>query len=427
MAVQEMLHLQQASNICYSFGVAPSIPQLNIAPGQQITVSHLEPTPGQPLLATIGNLPGVMDALVAIEKPAAQGFVGINSQVIYPSIADLYHATLLLLLLARDLRAYGGVPAGSDPQFQPNNKQVNFGTFETTYPDIHAIATRADVVAAANAICDQGEGGLVAASVGGLFKSSPGSDSVLPQFQPVKGSRFAKWGALTRYNRFVDVQAQIAKLAGNSEIAHAATNPCLRSGAPLFYQANGQQSPDLPAWALTTTPPVTATVLGISASTYPVVLHGASLSIGSCDPLNRDYLAQLKHLARETHAAWVSDHLCWTGVAGQTTHDLPPLPLNEETLAHVVQRIRTVQDVLERPLVIENPSSYAPFTADTLPEWGTHVGGSLDGRFSCTTPQRCCVHETLLHRNSRLCRQHSPDGVWPLYALNTDTQDAERP
>ncbi len=105
------------------------------------------------------------------------------------------------------------------------------------------------------------------------------------------------------------------------------------------------------------------------AQHYPLVLHGVSLSIGSTDPLSTNYLAQLKHLAHETNAAWISDHLCWTGVAGQTTHDLLPLPLNEETLAHVVQRIRVVQEVLQRPLVIENPSSYARFTADTLPEW----------------------------------------------------------
>lgn len=105
------------------------------------------------------------------------------------------------------------------------------------------------------------------------------------------------------------------------------------------------------------------------AARYPVVLHGVSLSIGSADPLDRDYLASLKQLAREVDARWVSDHLCWTGVAGQTTHDLLPLPLNEDTLAHVVRRIRIAQDVLERPLVIENPSSYARFKGDTLPEW----------------------------------------------------------
>lgn len=102
---------------------------------------------------------------------------------------------------------------------------------------------------------------------------------------------------------------------------------------------------------------------------YPVVLHGVSLSIGSADPLDMEYLASLKQLAREVDARWVSDHLCWTGVAGQTAHDLLPLPLNEDTLAHVVHRIRVAQDLLERPLVIENPSSYARFANDTLPEW----------------------------------------------------------
>lgn len=105
------------------------------------------------------------------------------------------------------------------------------------------------------------------------------------------------------------------------------------------------------------------------AGRYPLVMHGVSLSIGSTDPLDFAYLDSLKQLARDIDARWISDHLCWTGVAGQTTHDLLPLPLNDATLAHVVARIRTVQDMLERPLVLENPSSYARFQADTLPEW----------------------------------------------------------
>ena len=102
---------------------------------------------------------------------------------------------------------------------------------------------------------------------------------------------------------------------------------------------------------------------------YPVVMHGVSLSIGSSDALDFGYLAGLKQLAADIDARWISDHLCWTGVAGQTTHDLLPLPLNDSTLKHVVTRIRTVQDFLERPLIIENPSSYARFQTDTMPEW----------------------------------------------------------
>jgi uncharacterized protein (UPF0276 family) len=110
-------------------------------------------------------------------------------------------------------------------------------------------------------------------------------------------------------------------------------------------------------------------VLEQIAERYAVVLHGVSLSIGSTDPLDLDYLAKLKRLADRVRARWVSDHLCWTGVAGLNAHDLLPIPLNEATLAHVVGRVRTVQDFLERPLVLENPSTYVGFADSTLTEW----------------------------------------------------------
>ncbi|NIP84138.1 MAG: DUF692 family protein, partial [Planctomycetales bacterium] len=110
-------------------------------------------------------------------------------------------------------------------------------------------------------------------------------------------------------------------------------------------------------------------VLQQIAERYPIVMHGVSLSIGSTDPLDFDYLRKLKQLAEITQAHWVSDHLCWTGVAGRNSHDLLPIPFNEETLRHVVDRIRTVQDYLERPLVLENPSSYVTFAQSTLSEW----------------------------------------------------------
>jgi uncharacterized protein (UPF0276 family) len=110
-------------------------------------------------------------------------------------------------------------------------------------------------------------------------------------------------------------------------------------------------------------------VLEQLAEQYPIVMHGVSLSIGSTDPLNFDYLKKLKQLATAVRARWVSDHLCWTGVAGLNAHDLLPIPLNEQTLAHVVQRARIVQDVLDRPLMLENPSSYVTFADSTLEEW----------------------------------------------------------
>jgi uncharacterized protein (UPF0276 family) len=110
-------------------------------------------------------------------------------------------------------------------------------------------------------------------------------------------------------------------------------------------------------------------VLDQIAERYPIVMHGVSMSIGSTDPLNLDYLRKLKKLSDEIKAAWVSDHLCWTGVATRNSHDLLPIPYNEKTLAHVVERIGIVQDVLGRPLVLENPSSYVTFADSTIDEW----------------------------------------------------------
>ncbi len=101
---------------------------------------------------------------------------------------------------------------------------------------------------------------------------------------------------------------------------------------------------------------------------YPVALHGVSMSIGSTAPLDRDYLRKLKELARRTRAHWVSDHLCWTGVLGRNTHDLLPMPYTEEALAHTVRRVREVAELLERPLVLENPSSYVEFADSSLSE-----------------------------------------------------------
>jgi len=105
------------------------------------------------------------------------------------------------------------------------------------------------------------------------------------------------------------------------------------------------------------------------ADIYPVVMHGVSLSIGSSDPLDRQYLSELRALRDRVNARWVSDHLCWTGVAGKNTHDLLPMPYTEEALAHVVDRVRAVQEYLGAPLALENPSSYAEFAGNSMPEW----------------------------------------------------------
>jgi uncharacterized protein len=102
---------------------------------------------------------------------------------------------------------------------------------------------------------------------------------------------------------------------------------------------------------------------------YPLVMHGVSLSIGSTAPLDREYLRQVKALAARVQPRWISDHLCWTGVAGRNTHDLLPLPYTEEALTHVAERVRIVQDILGRRILLENVSSYVQFRDSLLTEW----------------------------------------------------------
>lgn len=102
---------------------------------------------------------------------------------------------------------------------------------------------------------------------------------------------------------------------------------------------------------------------------YPVVLHGVSLSIGSSDPLDLEYLKALKALADRVQPAWMSDHLCWTGVASKNIHDLLPLPYTREAIEHVASRIVQVQDYLGRRILIENVSSYVNFNQSEMTEW----------------------------------------------------------
>lgn len=109
-------------------------------------------------------------------------------------------------------------------------------------------------------------------------------------------------------------------------------------------------------------------VLDHVAAHRPVAMHGVSLSIGSTAPLDRGYLAKLRALADELAPLWVSDHLCWTGVGGINSHDLLPMPLTEAALRHTAARVRMVQDLLGRPLVLENPSTYLAFVATQMPE-----------------------------------------------------------
>lgn len=101
---------------------------------------------------------------------------------------------------------------------------------------------------------------------------------------------------------------------------------------------------------------------------YPIALHGVSLSIGSMHGLDLDYLKKLKQLVDRIEPIVVSDHLCWTRIHGVQTHDLNPLPYTPALVSHVADKIKQVQDLLGRRMLIENVSSYLEFEQSTMSE-----------------------------------------------------------
>ncbi len=126
--------------------------------------------------------------------------------------------------------------------------------------------------------------------------------------------------------------------------------------------------------------PALAALLRVRAD-YPLSLHGVGISLGSTDPLDRAHLAKLARLIDLAEPALVSEHLCWSGVAGRALNDLLPLPYNDEALAHVCARVAQVQDFIGRELLVENVSSYLAFADATIPEW--EFVAAVAGRTGC--------------------------------------------
>ena len=102
---------------------------------------------------------------------------------------------------------------------------------------------------------------------------------------------------------------------------------------------------------------------------HPVILHGVSMSVGSAQGLDPDYLVKLRQLADRIEPLWVSDHLCWTRTSAHNSHDLLPLPLTQEALDCVCANIDQAQNALGRAMLFENPSSYLTFPEDEMSEW----------------------------------------------------------
>lgn len=102
---------------------------------------------------------------------------------------------------------------------------------------------------------------------------------------------------------------------------------------------------------------------------HHISCHGVGLSLGSVERINQQHLLQLKTLIDDIEPFLVSDHLSWSQTGGHYFNDLLPLPYTEEALDVFCRNVIEVQDSLQRPMLIENPSSYLAFKHSTIPEW----------------------------------------------------------
>ena len=102
---------------------------------------------------------------------------------------------------------------------------------------------------------------------------------------------------------------------------------------------------------------------------YSLSFHGVGLSLGSTDPLDFIHLKRLKELIDQYQPALVSEHLSWSSIHGTFLHDLLPLPMTEEVVQHLVNRISQVQNYLGRQILIENASTYLEFSHSQMSEW----------------------------------------------------------
>lgn len=101
-----------------------------------------------------------------------------------------------------------------------------------------------------------------------------------------------------------------------------------------------------------------------AADKYPITAHGLSLSIGSPDPLNIEFIQRVKAFLNSFDIALYSEHLSYSQSGNAHLYDLLPIPFREDAVKHIVERIKVVQDILERPLILENVSYYTPVAAE---------------------------------------------------------------
>lgn len=114
--------------------------------------------------------------------------------------------------------------------------------------------------------------------------------------------------------------------------------------------------------------PHAAEMLTELARHYAISVHTVGISIGSATGIDRAHLRRLRSLIDRINPVLVSGHLAWSTYANDYLNDLLPLPFNEESLRLVTEHLRQVQDVIERPYLVENPSSYVGFRNSTMGE-----------------------------------------------------------
>lgn len=97
---------------------------------------------------------------------------------------------------------------------------------------------------------------------------------------------------------------------------------------------------------------------------YPLYCHGLSLSIGSPEGIDVDFVKQIKEFLNETQAVLYSEHLTFSKVDNAHLYDLLPIPFTQDAVRNVVENIQKVQDILGRKLILENGSYYTVLTAE---------------------------------------------------------------
>ena len=105
-------------------------------------------------------------------------------------------------------------------------------------------------------------------------------------------------------------------------------------------------------------------VLDKAAEKFPITCHGLSLSIGSPDEVDVEFVKQVKKFLKQYNVKVYSEHLSYSKCDNAHLYDLLPIPFRQDAVKHIVQRIKQVQDILEMPLVLENVSYYTPVAAE---------------------------------------------------------------